>query len=55
MKITIEPTEDNSYLTCSISIKGDDHNLPDVFEKLVIPSLLGFGFTQDSIDKYLGD
>lgn len=55
MKITIEPTNDKNYPTCSVSVESDDLSLDDAFNKLIIPALLGWGYCQETIDKYLSN
>ena len=53
MKITIEPTDNESYITCIVSCVGDDLTINEVFEKLVIPVLTGYGFAESTINEYL--
>lgn len=59
MKITIEPTEPNEHMdegfpTVAISIKGDDWNLDSVKDRLIIPALAAFGYSQTEIAKVIG-
>ena len=52
MKITFEPTTKHEYTSCSVSTENDDLTLDYMIENLVIPALLGIGFSQVSIDEY---
>jgi hypothetical protein len=52
MKITLEPTIDLDYPSCSISIPNDDLSINDLFERLINPALLGIGYYQKSINEY---
>lgn len=52
MKITIEPTDKTQPIEIqnpkiSVWIAGDDHNLCEVVEYLVIPALKAYGFMVD--------
>ena len=51
MKITIEPTENHGRKigsqnpTVELWVPGDDHNLEEVIDYLVVPALRAFGYS----------
>ena len=53
MKIRIETTNSDPQYTHSIEIAvdHDDLNIHQVWEDIIVPALLGFGFQQSSIDE----
>lgn len=60
MKITIQPTQDQSEKepdsqqpTISIEVPGDDMNINEFFNNLIIPALKASGYNQDTINAYL--
>jgi hypothetical protein len=53
MKITIEPTAYKGHPTSSISVTGDDLTISELIEKLVVPAILGIGFSQELVRKYI--
>lgn len=52
MKITLQPTEkDGKQHTVTIETVHDDLTITDVAENLVIPSLIGYGFSEEVVRK----
>lgn len=53
MKITLETTQSEPKYSHSVQIttNGDDLNIYHVWDDLIVPALLGFGFGQSSIDE----
>lgn len=53
MKITLETTQSEPKYSHSVQIttNGDDLNIHHVWDDLIVPALLGFGFGQSSIDE----
>lgn len=53
MKITIEPTTYKGFPTASISVTRDDLTISELLEKLVVPAILGIGFSEKTVRKYI--
>lgn len=54
MKITIEPTDDKSYPTASVSVPHDDLTMPEVV-RMLRGLLVMAGFHPDTVNEYLPD
>lgn len=62
MKLTLQPSESQkgqpancAYKLVSIDVTADGLTISEVFDELVIPALLAFGYMQESIDDYFTD
>lgn len=58
MKLTLSPSADQSgeehpHPFVYIEIPGDDLNLTQVFDSLVIPALVAFGFDRKVIEDWM--
>ena len=57
MKITIQPTlppgTKHRNPTVVVETDNDDHDIHEVFEEVVVPALLAWGFSQEVIDSCL--
>lgn len=56
MKITLQPTASpgpHRNPTVTLATEYDYHTVEEVFEQLIIPALLAWGFTEETIDLYL--
>jgi len=58
MKLTLSPSSDQSeerhpYPSVSIEIPHDDALMDQVFEYLIIPALIAFGYDRKLIDDYM--
>jgi hypothetical protein len=58
MKLTLSPSADQSgenhpHPFVSIEIPGDDLNLTQVFDSLVIPALVAFGFDWNVVQDWM--
>lgn len=53
MKIRLETTHSDPKYSHSveITVDHDNHNILEVWEELIVPALLGYGFQQSSIDQ----
>ncbi len=47
-------TLQSRYGSISITIDRDDMNIMEVFEDLITPALLASGYSQETINDYLG-
>lgn len=50
MKITLEPTT-QPYSTISVKVLDDDLDIYDMWDKLIKPALLAFGYPEKTINK----
>jgi hypothetical protein len=58
MKLTLTPTADQSvekypHLAVSVEIPNDDIDLATIFDSLIIPALIAFGFERKVIDDWM--
>jgi len=58
MKLTLTPTADQSgekypYPVVSVEIPHDDLDLTAIFDSLVIPALVAFGYERKVIDDWM--
>lgn len=60
MRITIEPTEDQTgrslgatHIRVSIEHPSDDLPIHELFENIIAPALLAWGFGEKTINEYL--
>lgn len=57
MKITLQPTAPPSTKhrnpTVVIETDNDGHDIHEVFEEVIVPALLAWGFLKETIDSYL--
>lgn len=53
MKITLEPTAYKGHPTVSISVTRDDLTISELLETLVVPAILGIGFAEETVRKYI--
>lgn len=53
MKIRLETTNSDPEYTHSveITVQEDDLNIHQLWEDIIVPALLGYGFQQSSIDE----
>lgn len=56
MKITLEPTttEDqplSSYVKVTIETKRDDYTIHDLFEEVIEPALIAWGYDPSTVEK----
>ena len=62
MKLTLQPSESQkgqpancAYPLVSIDVTADDLTISEVFDELVIPALIAFGYAREIIDEYITD
>jgi len=58
MKLTLSPSSDQSserypYPSVAVEIPRDDANLDQIFDSLIIPALVAFGFNPKVIDDWM--
>jgi len=58
MKLSLSPSDDQSserhpYPSVSVEIPHDDASIEQIFDSLVIPLLVAFGYDRKVIDDYL--
>ena len=56
MKITLQPTAPpgpHRNPTVTLETEHDQHTISEVFERLVVPALLAWGFSKETIDSCL--
>lgn len=54
MKIKIAPTDGEGWSpTIEISIPGDDANIDQVWESLIRPALIAWGFMPETVDSLI--
>lgn len=51
MRLTIEPVTQKGYSTVTVSQNDDDQNINEVIDKVVIPALVAWGFSVETILK----
>ena len=50
-KITLK----NEYGVYSIEVKKEDMNIDEMFSDLIVPVLVASGYSQETVDRYLGE
>jgi hypothetical protein len=53
MKIRLETTHSDPKYShaVEITVQQDDQNIHELWEEVIVPALLGFGFQQENIDQ----
>lgn len=49
MRLTIEPVTTQSYSTVTVSQKKDDQNIHEVIELIIVPALMAWGYSIETI------
>lgn len=55
MKMTLESTIYEPRSEACITVDSDELTISQVFDMLVKPLLIAYGYQQESVDEYLGD
>lgn len=50
MKITLESTTRTPHNSATISIANDELNIEEVWDDLIRPALIGYGFAKETVD-----